>query len=107
MDAIQIPPLNPTLLVMTLQVCASVAGAWIAVKAQLKTLENSQRESLRQIQALHKRLDGHSESIRKLDKQTAVIWDRLNRRTERFAAVNPTPLDSLVEQDMFKTTEGE
>ena len=93
-----IPPVNPTVLITLLQLAVTVAGAWFAVKAQISRLSDGQTETLRQIGALHKRLDSYGEEIRKLDKKTAVIWDRINRTTQRVAPV---------EQDMFPEGDSE
>lgn len=96
---VTIPPINPTVLLTLLQLVVTVAGAWYAVKAQISKLSEGQTETLRQIGALHKRLDSYGEEIRKLDKKTAVIWDRINRTTQRLAPP--------AEQDMFGEGESE
>ena len=96
---ITIPPVDPTVLLTLLQLGVTVAGAWFAVRAQISKLTEGQIETLRQLGALHKRLDSYGEEIRKLDKKTAVIWDRLNRTTQRLAPP--------AEQDMFGEGETE
>jgi hypothetical protein len=95
------------------EVLAVVIGAWFAMKAQIMGLQRGQdqakqnledfraeirtasTEQLRQLAALHKRLDYHAQQIQKLDKQNAVMWDRLNRSTQRIPA-------SVVEDNPFQ-----
>lgn len=95
---ITLPAVSPTVLLTLLQLAVTVAGAWFAVKAQISRLSEGQTETLRQLGALHKRLDAYGEEIRRLDKQTAVIWDRINRTTQRISVP--------VGQDMFVEREG-
>lgn len=86
---ITLPELSPTVLLTLLQLGVTVLGAWFAIKFQVSKLTDGQTEMLRQLSALHGRLDRHAERIRKTEQDTAILLDRSNRSTQRFKATSP------------------
>lgn len=81
---ITIPPVSPTVLLTLLQLAVTVAGAWFAIKFQISKLTEGQAEMLRQLTALHARLDRHAERIKRVETDTAILMDRSNRSTQRL-----------------------
>ena len=64
----------------------TAVSAFVAVKTEVGGLRGVVQETLRQVAAIHKRLDAQSERIARLDRDQAVLRERLSnlRITQRF-----------------------
>jgi len=91
------PPLDSSILIAGVQLLGTIAGAALAVKMQMARLTDGQTEVLRQLTALHKRMDRHGEEVVRLDKDFVRIDERVRgmKDSQRFR------LEGQTKQDMF------
>lgn len=64
----------------------TITGAYFAVRSQVGKLETGQVEVLRQLGALHKRMDRYSEELTRIDKNHVRLEERVAalRESQRF-----------------------
>ena len=64
----------------------TISGVVFALRASIGELRTGQVEVLRQLGALHKRLDAHGERITRAERDQAVLAERVRnlRDTQRF-----------------------
>ena len=102
------PPFDPSIIQSAVQLLGTIGGAaWAAawaVKLQMVRLSDGQGrlsegqvEVLRQLKALHDRMDRHGQEVVRLDKDFARMDERVKslKDSQRFRA------KAQVEQDMF------
>ena len=91
------PPIDPSILIAGVQLLGTIAGAALAVKLQMARLTDGQTEVLRQLGALHKRMDHHGEEVVRIDKELVRVDERVKgiQDSQRFR------LKSHAEQDMI------
>ena len=96
-----VPPLDPSIILSAVQLLGTIAGAALAVKLQIARLSDGQVEVLRQLKALHDRMDRHGQEVVRLDKDLVRMDERVKglKDSQRFR------LKGQVEQDMFVVDE--
>ena len=72
----------------------TIAGAALAVKMQMARLTDGQVEVLRQLKALHDRMDRHGQEVTRIDKEQV-------RMDERVKGLKDSQRFRHAEQDMF------
>jgi hypothetical protein len=92
-----VPPIDPSIIFGALQLLGTIGGAALAVKLQMARLSDGQTEVLRQLGALHKRMDHHGNEVVRIDKELVRVDERVKgmKDSQRFR------LKSQAEQDMF------
>lgn len=80
------PPLDPSVILSVVQLLGTIGGAALAVKLQISRLTDGQAEMLRQLSALHKRMDIYGERISGAEIKHAVLLERVDnmRDTQRI-----------------------
>lgn len=81
-----VPPLDPSIILSAVQLLGTIGGAALAVKMQIARLADGQVEVLRQLTALHKRMDHQGEEVVRLDKDLVRIVERVRglKDSQRF-----------------------
>jgi len=92
-----VPPIDSSILIAGVQLLGTIAGAALAVKMQMARLTDGQVEVLRQLKALHDRMDRHGQEVTRIDKEQV----RLDERVKGLKDSQLFRLKSHAEQDMF------
>jgi predicted nucleic acid-binding Zn-ribbon protein len=98
------PPIDPSIILSAVQLLGTIVGAALAVKMQMARLSDGQVrlsegqvEVLRQLKALHNRMDHTGQEVVRIDKDLARVDERVKglKDSQRFR------LKGQTEQDMF------
>jgi len=81
-----VPFLTPSELMTLGGMIVTALSAFIAVREQVKGMQGSMSEILRQVAAIHKRMDQQSERISRAERDHAVLEERVSnlRASQRF-----------------------
>jgi predicted nucleic acid-binding Zn-ribbon protein len=99
-----VAPIDPSIIFGALQLLGTIGGAALAVKLQMARLSDGQIrltegqvEMLRQLKALHSRIDHTGNEVVRIDKELVRVDERVKgiKDSQRFR------FKSQAEQDMF------
>jgi hypothetical protein len=96
-----VPPIDPSIIFGALQLLGTIGGAALAVKLQMARLSDGQTEVLRQLGALHKRMDHHGNEVVRIDKELVRVDERVKgmKDSQRFRLKAQEPQDMFVVGD--------
>ena len=92
------PPIDPSIILSAVQLLGTIAGAALAVKMQMARLSDGQVEVLRQLGALHKRMDHQGNEVIRIDKELVRVDERVKgiKDSQRFRLKAQEPQDMFV-----------
>ena len=92
------PPIDPSIILSAVQLLGTIAGAALAVKMQMARLSDGQVEVLRQLGALHKRMDHQGNEVIRIDKELVRVDELVKgiKDSQRFRLKAQEPQDMFV-----------